>query len=423
MNEIITDHKTILYPKYKDTHYNINKEIYRGELYCNLLKNFSKSCLSNLNEKIFSHKKSSYRTITNLLSSWFFTLYQYYDFNDDPFYPTNYNHTNTLIKTIEDYCSILVVDNLDFKINNIISDLKNNYENILCKLNKYNSNHNNINITKIIIYQQRDSMCIPFYKFILNITPNNTIISNKLVNIINNIIIPTYQYNIMETQYIKLQIGQMDDIDNIIWIILYRYQLLSSNNNQLAVLETILNKMKEDFGLSHECFASAINGSLYNYCSIYYDVEKYFGSIGSYFNIIIKKGTYSFNPPYQYDIIDNGIKRMIEYLDNSIDELNFIITIPIWDIEGKKYMSDNMMENNNTIIKYNDFNTISLIKNSKYFKGLRMISKDKFTYFDHNFHLYKNKTIQNTYVIIMSNNINCNYIEKINNYDFYNYSI
>ena len=227
----------------------------------------------------------------------------------------------------------------------------------------------------------------------------------------------------MEAQYKKLMIGNINDINYIIWIILYRYQLLSSNNNQLAVLENILNKMKEDFNLSHECFASAINGSLSNYCSIYYDVEKYFGSVGSYFNVILKKGTYSFNPPYQYDIIDNGIKRMIEHLD-STEELNFIITIPIWDNEGKKYMADNMMENNNnTIIKYNDFNTINLIKKSKYFKGMRMISKDKFTYFDHNFHLYKNKTIQNTYVIIMSNNMNCNYIDKVNNYDFYNYNL
>ena len=57
MNEIITDNKYLLYPKYKDTNYDINKEIYRGELYCNLLKKFSKSCLTNLNEQIFNFKK------------------------------------------------------------------------------------------------------------------------------------------------------------------------------------------------------------------------------------------------------------------------------------------------------------------------------------------------------------------------------
>ena len=192
MNEIITDDKKLLYPIYKETHYDINKEIYRGELYCNLLKNFSKSCLSNLNEKIFSHKKSSYRTITNLLSSWFFTLYQYYDFSGDPFYPCNCDHMDTLIKTIEDYSSINNSDNVDIKIQTIISDLKTNYKNLLIKLKKYIPNHitsNNITITRIEIVQEREGKNVPFYKFILNIVSNYKYISNKLTNIINNTLI------------------------------------------------------------------------------------------------------------------------------------------------------------------------------------------------------------------------------------------
>ena len=45
-----------------------------------------------------------------------------------------------------------------------------------------------------------------------------------------------------------------------------------------------------------------------------------------------------------------------------------------------------------------------------------MISKENFTYVDHNFQLYKNKTIQNTYVIILSNTqVNP---EQLNSYNF-----
>ena len=425
MKQFITDDIKLLYPLYyysENIKYDIHKELYRGELYCNLLKVFSKSCLTNLNEKIFSHKKSSYRTITNLLSSWFFTLYQYYNFSDDPFYPTNFNYMDTLIKTIEDYWSIHNVENTKEKIDKIISDLIFCYEDILKKLTNYKTNETTAIVSKKKIIQERDNVDVLFYKFNLDIKSYHHVNCNKLNNIINNIIIPIEQYNIIEHRYNNIMIGKTDEMDSIIWIVLYRYQLLSSNNNQLAVLENILEKMKIDFNLSHECFASAINGTLSSYCSIYYDVERYFGSIGSYFNVILQKGTFSFNPPYQYDIINNGIKRMIEFLDNTSDELNFIITIPIWDLEGKKIMADNLMENNNTLIKYNDFNTINMIKNSKYFKGLRMISKDEFTYFDHNFHLYKNKTIQNTYVIVMSNNIDCNYINMINDYDFFTFT-
>ena len=56
------------------------------------------------------------------------------------------------------------------------------------------------------------------------------------------------------------------------------------------------------------------------------------------------------------------------------------------------------------------------MKTSKFYIGLRMIPKEQFTYIDHNFELYKNKTIQNTYVIILSNQLLI--LDSLNNYDF-----
>jgi hypothetical protein len=415
---------------FKDTnnnniHMNIDKELFRGDLYCYLLKQFTKSCLHNLNESIFSHKKNYTRTITNLLSSWFFTLYQTCDFSFDDFFPNNYKDNDIIIKRILiDYCSLCNIDNLDSKINNIINDLYTCYNSILDKLVNYTKKNNNLVIYKTENNYDRNNKKILFYNF--NILNTNNNICNKLSNIINNIMIPVEQYNEMKNRYEKYNDNHHDNhdikennIDILIWIILFRYQLLSSNNNQLAVIPSIINNMVSDFNLSIECFASAINSSLDNFCSIYYDVEKYFGSIGNFFNIKPISGVYSFNPPYQYDIISNGIIKIINHMDDTDKNLAFIITIPIWDNEGKQIMLDNNMENNNNIIKYNDFEIMTTIRQSKYFKGLRMISKDNFTYMDHNFYLFKNKTIQNTYVIIMSNFDN-NFIDIINKYNFYN---
>jgi hypothetical protein len=397
---------------------NIKKELYRGELYCELLKNFTKSCLNNFNENVFSHKKNYTRTITNLLASWFFTLYQTYNFSKDPFFPNNYLECDDIIiRILKDYVSLHEIDNVNEKINNIIIDLHSNYELLLNKLDDINNKiikYNNFKIIKQEISNIRNNKNILFYNFILSNI--NCYICNKLNNIISNIMIPIEQYNIMKE---KFNGEYEDDIDTLIWIILYRYQLLSSNNNQLAVLPKIYEKMSKDFNLSVECFASAINSSSNYYCSLYYDVEKYFGSIGNFFNINLKKGVYSFNPPYQFDVITNGIHKIINHMNNSDEKLVFIITIPIWDNHGKEYMANNMMENNNNTIKYDDFNIINTIKESKFFRGLRMISKDEFTYMDHNFFLFKNKTIQNTYVIVMSNK-ECDYINTINNYNFYN---
>jgi hypothetical protein len=418
MEHIETNNFELYYKDNINSEINLDKELFRGELYCNLLKQFTKSCLQNLNEKIFSHKKNYTRTITNLLASWFFTLYQEYDFLSDEFFPSNYKNNDKLIKKIlKDYCSLDDVIDLDIKIDNIINDLYKCYESILEKLSKYIKKSNNIIVYKNETCHERNNKKILFYNF--NISYIGFTLCNKLNNIINNIMIPVEQYNEMKYRY-----NNQDNIDNInnymdtiIWIILFRYQLLSSNNNQLAVIPSIYNKMITDFNLSVECFASAINTSLNYFCSIYYDVEKYFGSIGNFFNIEPIRGVYSFNPPYQYDVISNGIIKIINHMEKTKDNLAFIITIPIWDNIGKQIMIDNNMENNNNIIKYDDFEIMNIIRKSPYLRGLRMISKDDFTYMDHNFYLFKNKTIQNTYVIIMSNYEN-NYIDKINLYNF-----
>jgi hypothetical protein len=421
MKHIENQHFELYFNDNNNGEINIDKEIFRGELYCYLLKQFTKSCLQNLNENVFSHKKNYTRTITNLLASWFFTLYQNCDFTFDNFFPSNYTDNDEIIKRIlKDYCSLHKIDDLENKIDNIISDLYKCYEALLDKLVKYTkkptNGYNNISVYKNETSYKRNEKKILFYNFnIININFN---ICNKLSNIINNIMIPVEQYNEMKNRYNNDNANQNDShMDTIIWIILFRYQLLSSNNNQLAVIPSIYNKMISDFNLSVECFASAINTSLDYFCSIYYDVEKYFGSIGNFFNIELVRGVYSFNPPYQYDVISNGIIKIINHMEKTKDKLAFIITIPIWDNEGKQIMLDNNMENNNNIIKYDDFEIMNIIRNSSFFRGLRMISKDDFTYMDHNFYLFKNKTIQNTYVIVMSNYDN-DYINIINQYNF-----
>jgi hypothetical protein len=170
----------------------------------------------------------------------------------------------------------------------------------------------------------------------------------------------------------------------------------------------IMSKMNKDYGLEFECFASSINCTFNHYCSVYYDIEKYFGSFGSFFNLTPIKGTFGLNPPYQKEIIETCLKKALNHLEESEKNnknLTFIITIPIWDSDGKKVMKE---EFNNELpqqnIDYGDFEIIKTVKESKYHKITRMIPKEKFTYVDHNYKLEKNKTIQNTYVIIISNN-------------------
>ena len=397
------------YNCYPSQELDIILELYRGKLFCYIIKEFINDAIKLFGTKIFSVKKSFPRTLTNLLSSWMFNLYASENFNPlmDPFLPNNYNEVNALKLTLIDLVkyddSLKNVDNL---IEILLNNLKKIFNEQLVLLNNYKKskyyldNKNKYNITKKEIVQQRDNIQFSFYKYQTHI--KFEIKDKRLNNILDNLLIPIDEYIKLKKNYT----GKESLFNDLIWTILYRYQLLGSNNHQLGVKSNIMSKMNNDFNLNFECFASAINSTFPHYCSIYYDIEKYFGSFGSFYNLTPIRGTFGLNPPYQKEIIEMALNKAILSLESakkkSLD-LTFIITIPIWDEEGKHIMKETF---NNDLpqqnINYGDFDIIDKIKKSEFHKITRMIPKESFTYIDHNFKLFKNKTIQNTYVIVIS---------------------
>jgi hypothetical protein len=408
-------------------------ELYRGKIYCNILNNFIFVCTKQLGKEIFSIKKSYQRTLTNLLSSWMFNLYSFSNlsienyniiFDDnkytkkeyqDAFIPDNYNDISILKITLLDFCKYNNDDkNYEEIIDNILNEFIIFFDKQIVILENYKKSgfyinqRSNYKVSKKEISQARNNKNITFYKFLINV--NFGINNEKLENIINNILLPLDVYNKLKENFT----GNIKFIDDYIWSIIFRYQLLSSNNHQLGILPSIINNMQHDYNLSFECFASSINCTLKNYCSIYYDLEQLFGSHGNFFNKNFIEGVYTFNPPYQKNIIDKGYLKIQYHLDQANKnnkELTFILTIPVWDKEGQK------MINYSNKIDYGEFEVINKIKESNFFRGLRIISKEEFTYIDHNFKLLKNKTIQNTYIILLSSNETD--FEKINSYNFY----
>jgi hypothetical protein len=396
-------------------------ELYNGKLYCNIIKYFITECIHNFGTKIFSIKKSYQRTITNILSSWMFSLYATNTLTTEYFFPRNYENTSILEDILNDLCKYdTSIINKHITINKVLSNLKQYYKFQLDILDKYIvsdlylNNKYNYTIKKYKYQQKRNDSWILFYKFKISI--RYIIHDKRLHNLLDNILIPITIYDKLVNKYT----GPIKYIDDYIWAIIYRYQLLGSNNHQLAVLPTIMTRMNVDYNLDFECFASSINATFPHYCSIYYDLERYFGSVGNFFEIEPIKGTFGFNPPYQIDIIKNGLNKILILLEETKHKLTFIITIPIWDTEGKSEINQLSNETIKQNIDYGDFEIIKTIKKSKFFICLKMISKDNFTYIDHNFLLFKNKTIQNTYVIILSNDdISQN---ALLDYNFYTYA-
>ena len=401
----------------KDT--SIVLELYRGKLFCHIIKEFINKATVLFGTKIFSVKKSFPRTLTNLLSSWMFTLYasEKFDPTFDPFLPNNYTEIQSLINTLDDLVkydeNIKKPETLINLLTTYIIKIYEEQHKILLNYKKssyYHDNKSKYKVRKIKIQQLRNNINYYFYKYIIDI--EFEIKDKRLLNIIDNLLIPLDEYDKLKNNYTG-----NTNMDDMICIILFRYQLLGSNNHQLGVKSDIMHKMNDNYNLNFECFASSINNTFPHYCSIYQDVEQYFGSVGSFYNLIPKKGTFGINPPYQKNIIDSALLKVINFLylaKEKNNELSFIITIPIWDIEGKKFFTNDLPQQ---YIDYGDFEIIKIIQESEFHKITRMISKENFTYIDHNFKLTKNKTIQNTYVIILSTNENIN-IQYLMEYNF-----
>ena len=401
-------------------------ELYRAILYEDLLKKFNNDCISLLDKNIFNQKKNYIRTLTNLLSSWLFTLYSFQKKEDDIFFPSDYDHFDMIKETLLNFSKFdTKILHKESKISKILKNLGDNYLNLITKLEDYKKSDEfnkvkhdyKINFDEIILDRKEDLEKEKFKSF--KIDHKFKIESTRLQNILRNILIPIDVYKKLEIVYS----GDKKYFNTCIWILLFRYQVLGSNNNQLGVLPRVLNKLNKDFNIDFELFGSSINYTLNGYCSVYYDIEKYFGSSGNFFSFEIKEGSYSFNPPYQIDVIEKGVKRLISYLDQNMENnsklnLTFLITIPIWDNKGKKIMNYRYPDKKTgKEIDYGEFEIINEITNSKYCKAKLMISKKNFTYLDHNFKLYKNNTIQNTYVFVLSNRNN-DFQSVLNHYDF-----
>lgn len=388
-------------------------ELYRGKIFCYIIKEFINDAVNLLGTKIFSIKKSFHRTLTNILSSWMFTLYASENFNSnlDPFLPNNFKEVNSLrliLKDLVKYDTLLI--NTDTNIEILLNKLIKFYQEQLILLNNYKNsqyyldNKNKYKVTMKEIIHKRDNVDFKFYKYSIKVSFE--IKDKRLINILDNLLIPTDEFDKLKKNYT----GNNSLFHEYIWAILFRYQLLGSNNHQLGVKPDIMSQMNLHYNLNFESFASAVNSTFPHYCSIYFDIEKYFGSFGSFFNLTPIKGTFGLNPPYQKEIIEMSISKALIHLEEATlnnKELTFIITIPIWDEEGKKKMKD---EYNNELpqqnIDYGEFEIINQVKKSKYHKITRMIPKEEFTYIDHNFKLFKNKTIQNTYIIVISSKEN-----------------
>jgi hypothetical protein len=149
-----------------------------------------------------------------------------------------------------------------------------------------------------------------------------------------------YEKKIIKKRYdilnLSLQKEKLDDI--YILICLLRYECIVSRFQQWSMPLTWYKYLYENHNARYEGFSSPFNSQLKLlddstfYSSLFYDTDKYFGSIGSIFDINLKQienltTTCVLVPPYVNEIINDTNKLVLKWSKKN-KNINFILLLP-----------------------------------------------------------------------------------------------
>jgi len=115
-----------------------------------------------------------------------------------------------------------------------------------------------------------------------------------------------------------------------LYILLIRYKSLDGYGWQSAIPDSVFELLNKKYNVNTECFAAPLNAYLPNYCSVFNDSDRPFGSLGSFFDQKFKEGYYEANPPFTPELFDVMVSHMNKMLDESTGPLSFIIFAPAW---------------------------------------------------------------------------------------------
>ena len=420
--------KIKLNSKVQNCHSNNNNlmiEILRSRIINNLIKLFTieiskfKTIIkANVLNKIFKYNK-----LNDLVQKWCWMQYYNKNLLDDviPYVTDNKYYFDDFLKDF----NYILNTNIDLS-NNIIKKLK---QKVISFLYKSHSTFYTL-ATEKYIYLPETYLCVTQKDndVIFKIVYSSII--DKIFDIKNNknlsYLIELYKHqtimfeisiniNLYRRLYDKFIIHSKiktlkHNIDNYIFCLIFRYFYIDSGNQQLAIDKKIKDIFKPY--IDFELYGSAINVLSNNYCSLFYDIERYFGSKGNFFNIELKQGIYWCNPPYDNTIMSNTAKKIINILQTNIN-IAFVITIPIWDsvTKNKSHTFEKVIKNYNlnSIANHNDYEIYALLK--PYIKSELIIPKKRIPYFNHrlNTPIYA----VDTYMLIIYDKIEYVYIKPI----------
>lgn len=173
-------------------------------------------------------------------------------------------------------------------------------------------------------------------------------------------------------------------------ILVSRYICIGTTNNHCSVPPHVIKFS----GIRTELFGSPLNTTTDQYCSPMYDLERHFGSLGSFFNFDICSGTYLLNPPYDESIINEAMQKIFTVL-NTNKEITVIVVLPIWDIETQ-IIVDRKFKNT-------EFPIIATIKENKNTRSHCLLNCNVHKFY--NYYIDDYLPLADTHLFVMSNTV------------------
>lgn len=181
------------------------------------------------------------------------------------------------------------------------------------------------------------------------------------------------------------------EFNELLWLLYMRYDslgLLSGFSG--AITPETYTSFSNDLIISTqvECFASFFNHTLTYYFGIYYELEKYFGCLGNFFDVEFISGFYLCNPPFTVGVINRTIRHIKKHIlrhEPDAPILSFLIFTPTWDKTDRDQlgMHTNLYANEEKLVSRVSLRNANDSLWLDFVKYYVLYAKGTFLYFDY----------------------------------------
>lgn len=271
--------------------------------------------------KFIEYKRKQYKKLDSIYNLWLFTMYG-----------MGLNDVDGLIPTISDGYDFQTISD---SFSNIVKLTSDESKQLFKPLKELCNKSISIIKSKYSLYCVED-----------NITVKNDILGDKIVlsfellssgdSDVNSLTVSMHHkvYEKLKKQYN----GETPDYH--IALLMYRYNSIIINNQFAAMPDEHKDEYIKKYDIQIELFAAGFNNYCKTYCSLFYEIEKYFGSIGNFFHTKPISGSFFMNPPYITEVMEPASQLALESLINAKKahrHLRFVEILPAWHIKDVDY--------------------------------------------------------------------------------------